>query len=128
MFGSMCLASLRVSDTCLLNMGGLDNYLSSLFCELNITMINAFDQYPALYGDGIFSQLTTIVARYSTPDENKNRMNVRLSSVRQSVEHIFTLHKDTFNLFNTADWFRLMASGEECCMLVYNSCYSFPFP
>ena len=82
MSGSIYVASLRVSDSSLLNMSGLDNYLSSLFRELNITMINAFDQYPAVYGDGIFPQLATIVARYPSPNKNKNRINVRLSSVR----------------------------------------------
>ena len=53
-FGSIYLVSLRVSDSGLLNMSGLDNYLSSLFRELNISMINAYDQFPAVYGDGIF--------------------------------------------------------------------------
>ena len=43
MFGSIYLASLRVSDTGLLNMSGLDNYLSNLFRELNIRMVDAFD-------------------------------------------------------------------------------------
>ena len=96
MFSSIYLASMRVSDSGLLHMSGLDNYLSSLFCELNITMINKFDQYPAVYGDNIFSQLATIVARYSSPNENENenRTNVHLSSMRQSIEHIFVLHKE----------------------------------
>ena len=51
MFGSIYLTSLRVSDTGLLNMSGLDSYLSNLFQELNIRMVDAFDQFPALYGD-----------------------------------------------------------------------------
>ena len=67
-----------MSDTGLLNMSELDNYLSCLFRELNISMINAFDQYPIFYRDGISSQLATIVARYSTPNENENQINVRL--------------------------------------------------
>ena len=121
MFGSIYLASLRVSDSGLLNMSGLDNYLSSLFRELNISMINAFDQYPAVYGDGIFPQLCTIVARYSSPNASENRINVRMSSVRQSIEHIFALHKNTFDLFNIAARFRLMQGGVECYMLVFNS-------
>ena len=123
MFGSIYLASLCVSDTGLLNMSGLDNYLPSLFREPNITLINVFDQFPALYGDGIFPQLATIVTRYSTLDENKHRINVRLSSVRQSIEHTFALYKNTFNLFDIADRFRLMASGEECYRLVFNSLF-----
>ena len=121
MFGSIYLASLRVSDSGLLNMNGLDNYLSSLFRELNISMINAFDQYHAVYGDGIFTQLCTIVARYASPNASGNKINVRTSSMRQSIEHIFALHKNTFDVFNIAARFRLMQGGVDCYMLVFNS-------
>ena len=55
---------------------------------------------------------------YSTPNENKNRISVWLSSVRQSIEHIFSFHKNTYNLFNIADRFRLMTGGEDCYRLV----------
>ena len=102
-------------------MCGLDNYLSFLFRDLNITVINVFDQYLVLYRDCIFPQLTTIVTRYSSTNESESRINVRLSSMRQSIEHIFALHKNTFSLFNTASRFRLMTGGVECYMLVFNS-------
>ena len=102
-------------------MSGLDNYISYLFRELNISMINAHNQYPAMYGDGIFPQLATIVARYFSPNKNKSRINVSLSSVRQSIEHIFALHKNTFKLFSIAARFRLMLVGVECYILVFNS-------
>ena len=105
MFGSIYIASLRVSDSGLLNMSGLDACLSNLFREFNMQMINAFGQFPALYGDGIFPQLATIVARYATPNGNKGRIHVRLSSVRQSIEHIFALHKNVFQLFSFPDRF-----------------------
>ena len=121
MFSSIYVASLRTSDSGLLNMSGLDNYLSSLFRELHVRMATAFDQFPAVYGDGIFPQLATIVARYSSPDVNESRINVRMSSVRQSIEHIFALHKNTFKLFNVAERFRLMLGGMHCYMLLFNS-------
>ena len=121
MFDSIYVASLRTSDSGLLNMSGLDNYLSSLFREIHVRMATAFDQFPAVYGDGIFPQLATIVARYSSPDVNESRINVRMSSVRQSIEHIFALHKNTFKLFNVAERFRLMLGGMHCYMLLFNS-------
>ena len=120
MFGSIYIASLRVSDSGLLNMSGLDAYLSNLFREFNMQLINAFGQFPALYGDGIFPQLATIVARYATPNINERHINMRLSSVRQSIEHIFALHKNVFQLFSFPDRFRLMACGEECYRLVFD--------
>ena len=67
--------------------------------------------------------MATIVARYSTPDANEQRINVRLASVRQSIEHIFALHKKTFNLFNVAESFRLMENGKESYRLVLNSLF-----
>ena len=71
MFGSIYLASLRLSNTGLLNMSGIDNYPSNLFRKLNIRMVDAFDQFPVLYVDRIFPRLATIVARYLTPDEDE---------------------------------------------------------
>ena len=105
MFGLIYIAFLRVSDSGLLNVSGLDTYLSNLFTEFNMQMNNTFGQFPALYGDDVFPQLATIVARYATPNINEGRINVRLSSVRQSIEHIFALHKNVFNLFSFADRF-----------------------
>ena len=46
---------------------------------------------------------------------------MRLLSVRQSIEHIFALHKNTFKLFNVAERFRLMLGGLYCYMLLFNS-------
>ena len=119
-FGSIYLASLRVSDSGLLNMSGLDNYLCSLFRDLNIRMVSAFDQFPALYGDGIFPQLATIVARYSSPDANEQRINVRLASVRQSIEHIFALHKKRsiyLMLQKDSDLWKMAKSLIDLCLI-----------
>ena len=49
---------------------------------------------------------------------------MRLSSVRQSIEHIFELHKNTFDMFNIAARFILILGGVECYMLVFNSFFS----
>ena len=43
MFGSIYVGALRVSDAGLLNMSGLDTYLSRLFSEFNMTIPEAYD-------------------------------------------------------------------------------------
>ena len=63
-------------------MSGLDTYLISLFNEYNIRLPAALNQYPAVYGDGIFPQLATTVTKYGLSNENKSRVNRRLASVR----------------------------------------------
>ena len=121
MIGSVYLGAWRVSDSGLLNMSGLDTYLSSLFNEFNMRLAGAFNQFPAVYGDGIFPQLTTIVARYGLANQNEARVNRRLASVRQSIEHIFGLHHNTFALFSIPHRFKLLVYGVDCQMMVLNS-------
>ena len=102
-------------------MSGLDNYFLSLFRELNVRMSTAFDQFLVVYGDDIFPQLVTIVTRYSSPDVNESRINVRLLSFRQSIEYIFALHKNTFGLFNVVTRLRVMLGGLHWYMLLFYS-------
>ena len=54
MIGSAYIGAWRVSDAGLLNTSGLDTYLTSLFNEYNIKLPAVLNQYPAVYGDGIF--------------------------------------------------------------------------
>ena len=79
------------------------------------------NQFPAVYGDGIFPQLSTIVVRYSTPDDNEGQINTRLDSVRKIIEHIFSFHKNTFTLFLIPDRFCLLISGVKSSRLIFNS-------
>ena len=65
LFGNVCIALLRISDCGLQNMSGLNAYLSSHFREFDMQIWVAKKQYPAVYGDSVFPQLTTIVARYN---------------------------------------------------------------
>lgn len=53
-----------VGDAVLLNMSGLDTYLSLLFIDYNMILPGAYDQFLALYGDGIFPKVATIFTRY----------------------------------------------------------------
>ena len=121
MVGSVYLGAWRVSDSGLLNMSGLDRYLTSLFNEFNMRLIGAFNQYPAVYGDGIFPQLATIVARYRLPNENESRVVRRLASARESIEHLFGLHTNLFGLFTIPHRFKLLVYGVDFRMMVINS-------
>ena len=62
---------MRVSDAGLMNMSDLCAYLSQFFRDYSMQMCGASNQFTAVYGDGIFPQLSKFVARYSTPDKNK---------------------------------------------------------
>ena len=121
LFGSVFVGAWRVSDSGLLNMSGLDTYLSRLLNEFNMKLPAAFNQLPALYGDGIFPQLCSIIARYSMGNENEQRVNRRLASVRQSIEHIFALHTNLFGLFSIPKRFQLLVHGLQCRKMVLNS-------
>jgi hypothetical protein len=84
-------------------------------------MSEAFDQLPALYGDGIFPQLSTIVARYSNAVNEERTINTRMSSVRESIEHLFALHESTFALFSAHNRLHLLFGGVEVSRLMFNS-------
>ena len=113
MFGSVYIGPMRVSDVGLMNISDLDTYLSQLFREFSMHVCGASNQFPAVYGDRIFPQLSTTVARYLTPDKNEDRINTRLASVRQSIERIFGFHTNTFTLFSNTDRCCLLISGTE---------------
>ena len=71
-------------------MSGLYTYLSSLFREFNMNIEQAYNQFPALYGDSVFPQL------FSNPSSDNDRLNIRMAPVRQSIKHLFALHDQTF--------------------------------
>ena len=119
MVGSIFLASLRNSDSGLLNMSGLNEYLETILAGLE--MDGANNQLPALYADGIFPQLTCIVATVRRGGEYFERLATRMASVRQCIEHIFSLHYNLFKLFRQPEQFRLLVSGVESYKLFFNS-------
>ena len=121
MIGSCYVGSWRQSDAGMLNMSGLDTYLSSILREFEMEMPGAMGQFPAVYGDGIFPQLSTIVARYSLGNELEGRVNRRLASARQSIEHLFAIHTNIFGLFSIPQRFKLLVHGVECTKMVMNS-------
>ena len=119
--GSIFLGSWRVSDSGLLNLSGLNSYLSSLFHENQIIINGTQPSYPVLYHDGVFPTLPTILPRYSNPTVNERRINTRLANVRQNIEHIFGLHNNLFKLFKYPERFQLLHQGEEAVELIFNS-------
>ena len=76
---------------------------------------------PCVYGDGIFPILLTVLPRYSNPSATETRINARLSSARQSIEHVFALHSNVFELFNHPEKFKLLYQGNEAVHLIFNS-------
>ena len=118
---SMYLESWRVSDSCLLNIDELDNCLTNLFHETGIIIPGDVPSLPVLYGNGAFPCLPTILHRYSDPNVNERRINTRLSSVRQSIEHIFGIHKNIFHLFHQPERFKLLHLGVDAIQLIVNS-------
>ena len=99
-------------------MSGLDFYLTSLFMEHNMLIRAAGNKLSAVYGDGVFPQLATIVARFNNASNFESEINKRMSTVRQIIEHMFGLHKRTFNLFTIPSRFKLLVHGHEVYRLV----------
>ena len=79
---------------------------------------DANNQLPAVYGDGVFPQLATIVARYSNATSEQSRINSQMSSVRQSIEHLFALHRNTFSLFTIPNRLKLLVCGRDVMKLM----------
>ena len=121
LFGSIFVSSLRISDCGLQNMSGLDSYLSTLFRDHDLQIADANNQLPALYADGVFPNLATIVARFSNGTERQQRINTRMSSVRQSIEHLFALHHQTFALFTIPNRLKLLLNGRYVSKMVLMS-------
>ena len=84
-----------------------------------------FNQLLALYGDTIFPQLATIVARYLTPQSDNILMNTRHASVRQSIEHLFGSQKNAFKLCAAAHRFQMFLHGVKVSRMIFNSFFLF---
>ena len=94
MIGSIYIASLRHNDNGMQNMSGLNDYLLSILTP--ISNDNGRMTYPAVYGDSIFTVLACIVRPFQNPNREQQIINVRFSSLRESIEHKFA---DIFGLF-----------------------------
>ncbi len=88
------------------NFSGLNNYLVDLLRGFLIGNL-----FPALYADGIFASLATILPRFRNPDEVQRLLNIRLASLREVIEHVFAQHRNKFRVFDTPQYLRLFNRG-----------------
>lgn len=117
LFGSIYVASLRQNDNGVQNMSGLNDYLVSLFSPHYVA-----DRLPASYADGIFARLPCIVPRYRhTQDIELRRINIRMSSLRQSIEHVYGLHHNLCRGVHQWERLRLYRDGERTTKLLFAS-------
>jgi hypothetical protein len=110
MIGSIFIASLAQNDQGMVNLSGLSDYLVSLLHDLHLDLAGVI--LPALYADGIFAVLPTIVPRYTGAlTENERAWNKHMASVRVSIEHILGLHHNLYQLFHMPMRLRLFSNG-----------------
>ena len=103
--GAVFITELRQNDNGVQNMSGLNNYLVQLFAGIFIGGL-----FPALYGDGIFAVLATILPRFRNPTPELHLLNVRLASLRECIEHLFADHHVRFQLFDVPHRLRLFGA------------------
>lgn len=102
-------------------MSGLNNYLEDLFVASNLSLPEADNQLPALHANGIFPSLSCVIPTRRTGNETVQRIATRMSSVRQSIKHLFAFHYNLLTLFRQPENFRLLISGIEGYKLLFNS-------
>lgn len=107
--GSVYITEIRQNDNGVQNMSGLNNYLARIFSGILIGGL-----FPCLYCDGIFALLVTILPRFVNPTPEQYILNMRLASLRQSIEHVFGDHWTRFKLFQVPQhYLRLVGRGEK---------------
>ena len=113
MIGSVYICSQRHNDNGVQNLSGLNDYLVQILQPLWHNQ--SVPIYPALYGDGIFATLATIIKPYQQPNEIQAIINTRFSSLREDIEHkfsqVFNIYKilraqHRHQLFYNAEWIR----------------------
>ena len=104
--GSVFITEIRQNDNGVQNMSGINNYLVILLAGIFIGGL-----YPCLYVDGIFAVLATIVPRFSNPTPALHLLNIRLASLRESIEHVFADHTVRFKIFSVPSYLRLFHRG-----------------
>lgn len=110
LIGAVFIAEMRQNDNGVQNMSGLNNYLLRL---LRGTGLGNFigGLLPALYCDGIYSVLATIVPRYINPAPLERLLNIRLASVREIIEHVYGDHHTFSRLFRVPHFLHTMTDG-----------------
>ncbi len=91
--GSVFITEMRQNDNGVQNMSGLNNYLLDLLHGIFIGGL-----FPALYCDGIFAVLATILPRFRNPTNDLHILNMRLASLRECIEHVLGDHRNQFGI------------------------------
>lgn len=96
------ITEIRQNDNGVQNISGLNNYLVRLLSGWQLPGWLGYGGmlYPALYCDGIFAVLATILPRFRNPSPALELLNIRLASLRECIEHVFADHKMRFRLFS----------------------------
>ena len=106
LIGSVYITDLRQNDNGVQNMSGLNDYLLTL---LHGRLLGGL--LPALYVDGIFAVLPTILPRYRNPTPPQQLLNRRMASLRQIIEHIFGDHRTRFRIFWAPQYLQIFNQG-----------------
>lgn len=117
LIGSAFITEMRQNDNGVQNISGLNNYMLQL---LEGRFIGGL--LPAIYCDGIFRLLATIVPRFvGNITQEQRLLNIRMASVRQIIEHVFADHHTWFRLFWVPHYLRLMIQGPQIRRTSLNS-------
>ena len=122
MIGSIFICSLRHNDNGVQNLSGLNDYLVSLLNPLYQNGNNSV--YPALYGDGIFATLATIMRPYPAPNHEQKIVNTRFASIREDIEHKFSQLFGLFQILRTQSRLNLFHSATEVRMLFFSCLFT----
>jgi len=115
--GSVFITEMRQNDNGVQNMSGLNNYLLDLLHGIFIGGL-----FPALYCDGIFAVLATILPRFRNPTNDLHILNMRLASLRECIEHVLGDHCNRFGIFRFHNRSHLFDRGvqvRKMCMVSF---------
>ena len=82
--GAVFITQLDLNDNGVQIMSGLNDYLVELLSGFLVGGL-----FPCLYVDGIFWVLTTMLPCFLNPSPRLHLLNVRLSSLKECIEHGF---------------------------------------
>ena len=122
MIGSIFICSLRHNDNGVQNLSGLNDYLVSLVDP--IYHQNGNPVYPAVYGDGIFATLATIMRPFPNPNHHQKIVNTRFASIREDIEHKFCQIFGLFNVLQTKSRLNLFHGAAEVRKLFFSCLFT----
>jgi hypothetical protein len=104
--GSLFITELRQNDNGVQNISGLNDYLVQLLSGIFLDGL-----FPCLNCDGIVGTLLAILPRFTNLMPERHLLNMRLASLRQSIEHVFADHRNRFKNFGAPHYLHLFNQG-----------------